>query len=621
MRCFYTKRSLSDATLGIGLQIAQAESGFGVEIKTQMDILSLSAWNSGCRTGVWGEPMTHFLPLVMNRAHSDRSYAAMRRSIGLISNKIRGFKQMASLNDLEKAIARSEELQHVDSLITMMNSIVVQFAMGSDSFVSDYDGHGSGSSDVPMTMCEKVVLGYSALHHLLLYLQQRNREQVTWLANETVRVFVHRMRSNGKYVCKDLGKLLIYLLLSDYSWRHVSKAYVEESFTRRVKWMVQQDDYKKYDTTDAVPKRAQRTFLATQTSRRLAMFQVWFMRKNAKETLQSYNLRLGRPDEKVRHGVLAQTKKILASKNWKHYFGALGVKLKDRAAIDQLLRFAVYNSAKKGYHRRGYHDRSLTIAEVKMPPMVLSRGRHEVIPKPESAASTPNVLPSQMMQPRLTMPSNRYDGFSRENLQAQPRPQHIMAYQQQRIQMQMRRQQAHYGAMQIQQQQAMVQRQWQQQQQQARMAVQPMMRRAPMVSSNHMNLQAQPRSVAQQRGPFGPAPQFRHSVQTHQMSPPLRQICAQRPMHSQQHIMAHPQTPMMRPAPMMSSNHMNPQAQPRSMAQQCRPFGPAPAVRFGAYQNAQPQFSRPMQTQQMRAPQTQIRVQTSTHSQQTRRRW
>jgi len=258
--------------------------------------------------------------------------------------------------------------------------------------------------------------------------------------------------------------------------------------------------------------------------------------------------------------VLAQTKKILASKNWKHYFGALGVKLKDNAAIDQLLRFAVYNSAKKGYHRRGYHDRSLTITEVKMPPMV--GGTDEVIPKPTEHSAAPtanvnayaarNVRPSQMMQPQPMQPSNRYDRLSRANLQAQPRPQHIMAYQQQRIQMQMRRQQAHYGAMQIQQQPAMVQRQWQhQQQQQARRAVQPMMRRAPMVSSNHMN----------------------------------------------------------------------PQAQPRFMAQQCRPFGPAPAVRFGANQNAQPQFRRPMQTQQMRTPQRQIHAQTPMHSQQTRRRW
>merc|ERR1719379_1610385 len=77
MCCFFTKRTLATETLGIGMQIAQAESGYGVEIKTQMDILSLSAWTSGCRTGVWGESMTHFLPLVMNRAHSDRSVHAI----------------------------------------------------------------------------------------------------------------------------------------------------------------------------------------------------------------------------------------------------------------------------------------------------------------------------------------------------------------------------------------------------------------------------------------------------------------------------------------------------------------------------------------------------------------
>merc|ERR1719334_250290 len=46
MCCFFTKRTLSSATLGIGLQLVQAESGYGVEIKTQMDILSLEAWDS-----------------------------------------------------------------------------------------------------------------------------------------------------------------------------------------------------------------------------------------------------------------------------------------------------------------------------------------------------------------------------------------------------------------------------------------------------------------------------------------------------------------------------------------------------------------------------------------------
>merc|ERR1719391_969973 len=85
----------------------------------------------------------------------------------------------------------------------------------------------AGETDVTMTMCEKVVLGYSALHHLLLFLKQRNQVQVTWLANETVRIFAHRMRDHGKHVCKDLGKMLIYLLISDYSWRDVAALYAE----------------------------------------------------------------------------------------------------------------------------------------------------------------------------------------------------------------------------------------------------------------------------------------------------------------------------------------------------------------------------------------------------------
>jgi len=141
--------------------------------------------------------------------------------------------------------------------------------------------------------------------------------------------------------------------------------------------------------------------------------------------------------------------------------------------------------------------------------------------------------------------------------------------------------------------------------------VQPMMRRAPMVSSNHMNPQAQPRFMAHQRRPFGPAPavrfganqnaqpQFRRPMQQ-QIRAPQRQIRAQTPMRSQ-HIMATQQQirtavqPMMRRAPMVSADRMNPQ--------QRRPVG--------AHPNTQPQLRRPMQTQQ-------IRAQTPMHSQQTR---
>jgi len=79
----------------------------------------------------------------------------------------------------------------------------------------------------------------------------------------------------------------------------------------------------------------------------------------------------------VRHGVLAQTKHILACKNWSQYFGALGLKFKSKAAIDQLLRFAVYNSIKKRYHRTRMSSSRFAREEVRMPPIAgcLPRGR------------------------------------------------------------------------------------------------------------------------------------------------------------------------------------------------------------------------------------------------------
>ena len=70
MSCYFSKIRLTEGgcteIMGIGLEIKPNDSGFGVSVHSQMDILSKSAWRSGCRLGVWGERLTHFLPLVMN---------------------------------------------------------------------------------------------------------------------------------------------------------------------------------------------------------------------------------------------------------------------------------------------------------------------------------------------------------------------------------------------------------------------------------------------------------------------------------------------------------------------------------------------------------------------------
>merc|ERR1719412_61044 len=241
----------------------------------------------------------------------------------------------------------------------MMNQIVVQFVMDNQS-----------TKTVSMVMCEKVVLGYCALNHLLLLLQSKNRKTVTQYANNMVHAFINQ--STHKNQCKDLGKFLIWLMLSSkYQWNDVAKLFVQEVFTRNVRWMVRDQKYSHFNTTKHVSGRLQGTFEASKISRRLVMFQVWFMKNTATQTLKGYNERLGRPQTKVRNGVGSKTKFILNSTKWSDYFNELDVVLKDEKAIDQLLRFAVYNSKKMGYHR----DAS-SMKAVKSPPMRVTSTRY-----------------------------------------------------------------------------------------------------------------------------------------------------------------------------------------------------------------------------------------------------
>ena len=82
----------------------------------------------------------------------------------------------------------------------------------------------------------------------------------------------------------------------------------------------------------------------------MVMFSVLFMKNSTAETLQGYNQRLGRPQPRMRNEIVGKTKYILGSKSWWDYFDELGVIIKDDDAIDELLRFAIYNSNKNGYH-------------------------------------------------------------------------------------------------------------------------------------------------------------------------------------------------------------------------------------------------------------------------------
>jgi len=300
---------------------------------------------------------------VMNRQHSRIADAAIHRHLGIIAHAMRRDTQPRRKNELERIVDGAPCLQSVDSLVTMMNSLVVRFVTGKDAM---------SSGTVTMTMCSKVVLGYAALHHLLLYLQSQNRAIITDFADHTVRTFLDR-RNHGsnKTMCRDLGKLLIYLMISStFKWTDVAQTFLEEMFTRNVRWMLRDHNCRHFDTTDEVYARVTNSFVANKISRRLVMFQVWFIVESAEQTLGSYNERLGRPHSKLRGGILTKTTDIMKSRSWEHFFDSLGM-VANEQDVDWMLRFAVFSSDRKGYHQHQHRQR---IERVR-PPKLQVRGR------------------------------------------------------------------------------------------------------------------------------------------------------------------------------------------------------------------------------------------------------
>merc|ERR1712087_562498 len=97
----------------------------------------------------------------------------------------------------------------------------------------------------------------------------------------------------------------------------------------------------------------------------------------------------------------------------------------DEAALDQLLRFAVFNSAKKGYHRRGRQSSSsLPIRVVRMPFVnnaAQSQGdsRKCSVPRPSTLSQKRNVARSQEQRPQSQR--SRY-GFRRQAVQSSYHP-------------------------------------------------------------------------------------------------------------------------------------------------------------------------------------------------------
>ena len=121
------------------------------------------------------------------------------------------------------------------------------------------------------------------MQHLLLFMASKYPSIIQYCRDQVIG-FIRDEKLRHKQHCPSLGHLLIYMSLCgpDFSWEHISGAFVRESFIRNQLWIV-----KKYPdlarTNSSLVRegvvdhdRILKSLEVTQVSRRLISFQVQF---------------------------------------------------------------------------------------------------------------------------------------------------------------------------------------------------------------------------------------------------------------------------------------------------------------------------------------------------------
>merc|ERR1719191_2231462 len=209
-----------------------------------------------------------------------------------------------------------------------MNSFVVSLMNAAESGVKR---HAS----------ERALWGYGSLHHLLLALAEKH-VRLRQLADYLVGDFVRGEAARSKHNCADLGQFLMLLTVAPRPWAEVVEPVLMEAAARNVLWV----DRAKTKPLDKFS--AQDWFDATKTSKRLLMFQTFFLRLST--DLATYNRRFGHPTEAQQSTLVNTCRAILAVNSWPAFFARVGARPRDPRAVMQELCDAIARSLMLGYH-------------------------------------------------------------------------------------------------------------------------------------------------------------------------------------------------------------------------------------------------------------------------------
>lgn len=233
----------------------------------------------------------------------------------------------------------------------------------------------------------KALEGYVAFHRLFILFVHRYPQLLEQI-NDTVANFIQSEAGRTKKACPDLGRFLTLLSVSDYNWNDVSSAYLDENFTRNVRWVIQKNP--EFATAKPNPdvdrNRAAKTFISSQTSLHLLLYNVHFLAnigrppsKSLKEVADQYDAMYGRPTNSMKDVYLEGITEIKRCTTWPKFFKRINVSVPSEEELVTWLRQSVTRSLQAGYHSASEVS---PMASPKLDRLVASSSGVQTSPKP-----------------------------------------------------------------------------------------------------------------------------------------------------------------------------------------------------------------------------------------------
>ncbi|EDQ88089.1 uncharacterized protein MONBRDRAFT_37627 [Monosiga brevicollis MX1] len=350
--CFATQENAShlfepdnDAILGIGIHVKRNRHGGLMSVSTPCEYISYEAWQMGFRKSIFKVEMNYFLPLYINEAHYKRARPLINATL----------LQMDMNDDTELG-----EFARMTVRSTISERLVMKiFGMLLSSTVAEAFRASEDTSRRQMNtrtrLSARLIEGYLQIWRLLHRLIEE-RPSIAERITARIQSFIYcGEQARHKKSEPNLGALLSLLPFSSCSWDKLSRAFLEESFIRNVRWMVQNEPALAYPDGCSMDERLSKSFEHTAVSRSLSLFAKYMAavvtsRGELHAQLLSSDARFGVPAEALVERILQASKEAERMTEWNEYLVAMDHIPLPPARLHEWLQVSLSTSLQRGYH-------------------------------------------------------------------------------------------------------------------------------------------------------------------------------------------------------------------------------------------------------------------------------